>query len=428
MTKAHIPPPLRFLLAARRCELRGLEDLAKTCELVTLVSKLVHALQKERGYSNLYLCSGKDGLLPMLATLRSEAQGVEDEVRAFLARLETDATDATDKTRLFNGIAHALLRLDGLPGFRARIGARQVTAQEAGNAFTALIGSLLAVVFEAADSALDAGVTRTLAALLNFMQGKELSGQERAYGVMGYMDGYFTEARKSRMREYAEGQRRCFLTFEQYGPESALSCWAQVRQHEERIARMRLMVQQTSDTQPVDSGLAELWFDLCTERIDAMREVESLLAGALALQCRTRIAEVRKELHNHRLLLNRFTDTEHAADGPPPMLFNVQGRILDTPAPDGVGTDMERSILDVMREQTLRMQRANDALLQARGVLDERRRIEQAKWALVSHYGLSEQAAHDRLQRAAMDHGLSMSAIAGQVLDELGQRQGQDGK
>ncbi|MBX9764698.1 MAG: nitrate- and nitrite sensing domain-containing protein, partial [Pseudomonadaceae bacterium] len=52
-----MPATLRFMLAARRSELLGLEDLAQTCALVTRVSQLVHALQKERGYSNLYLSS-----------------------------------------------------------------------------------------------------------------------------------------------------------------------------------------------------------------------------------------------------------------------------------------------------------------------------------------------------------------------------------
>lgn len=49
MPQHAMPSTLRFLLAARRSELHGLEALASTCELATLVSKLVHVLQKERG-------------------------------------------------------------------------------------------------------------------------------------------------------------------------------------------------------------------------------------------------------------------------------------------------------------------------------------------------------------------------------------------
>ncbi|MGE8675229.1 MAG: ANTAR domain-containing protein [Achromobacter kerstersii] len=38
---------------------------------------------------------------------------------------------------------------------------------------------------------------------------------------------------------------------------------------------------------------------------------------------------------------------------------------------------------------------------------------------LISHYGLTEHAAHERLQRAAMDGGLSLSDVARQVIGEL---------
>ena len=48
---------LAFLVAARRCEIHDLEQLARSCELVQAVSELVHQLQGERGASNLYLAS-----------------------------------------------------------------------------------------------------------------------------------------------------------------------------------------------------------------------------------------------------------------------------------------------------------------------------------------------------------------------------------
>ncbi|ARP91523.1 antitermination regulator [Bordetella genomosp. 9] len=419
---AIMPPPLRFLLAARRSELHGLEALARTCDLVIRIGRLVHALQKERGASNLYLSGGDAGLLPMLAALRADAQDIEHEAREFLGRLEPDASRATDNARLLNGIAYALYRLDELPGLRARIRQRHIDAEDASQRFTALIASLLAIVFEAADSSLDPGITRTLVALLNFMQGKELCGQERAYGVMGYTAGYFSDARKSRMREFADSQARCFAVFEQYAPPALMDAWRELRQtHDDELGRMRGMVARTSESQPLDPSLATLWFDLCTARIDAMHGVETRLAQALASQCEARIAEMRDELRHHGRLLDVFAGRDaDRPDTPPAMLFNVQGRILGAPPPDGVGSDMERSLLDMLQEQTLRMQRANDALSEMRGLLDERRRIEKAKWVLAGHYRLSEQDAHERLQKMAMDNRLPLTEVARQVLAELG--------
>ena len=102
MAERHMPPPLRFLLAARRSELQGLEVLAATCDLVLRISALVHALQKERGYSNLTLCSAADRLQPVLAGLSSDAQAVEAGVRTFLDGLESDPAAGSGRARLLN--------------------------------------------------------------------------------------------------------------------------------------------------------------------------------------------------------------------------------------------------------------------------------------------------------------------------------------
>ncbi|WP_313697224.1 nitrate- and nitrite sensing domain-containing protein [Achromobacter sp.] len=418
MAERHMPPPLRFLLAARRSELQGLEVLAATCDLVLRISALVHALQKERGYSNLTLCSAADRLQPALAGLSSDAQAVETDVRAFLDGLEADTAAGSSRARLLNCIAYALFRLDELPALRREVRDRRIQVEDADTRFTQVIGSLLAVVFEAADSSLDPDVTRLLVALLNFMQGKELSGQERACGVMGFTAGWFDDARKARMLGLAANQARSFGVYTQYAQGAPLQAWDQVQQQAQPVQRMRDMAQHTSDAQRVDSGLAELWFDLCTARIDAMRHVETQLAQELAQQCARRIADTRQELDDRRLLLSRYTD--HASGRAPSMVFSVQSRILDVPPEDGVGSELERSILDMMREQTLRMQHADDALTSVRGALDDRKRIDRAKLLLISRYGLTEQAAHERLQRAAMDGGLSLADVARQIIAQLG--------
>ena len=419
MAERHMPPPLRFLLAARRSELHGLEALAGTCELVLKISALVHALQKERGYSNLTLCGDDARLLPALAGLSDAAGAVEADARAFLDGLETGAAAGAGRARLLNGIAYALFRLDELPRLRRQVRERRVPAHEADSRFTLVIASLLAVVVEAADSALDAGVTRNLVALLNFMQGKELSGQERACGVMGFTAGWFSDEQKARMLGLAANQARSFDSFAQYAQDAPLQCWEQARQHDPQVQRMRDMAQRTSDSQRVDGGLAGLWFDLCTARIDAMRDVETRLAHDLAQHCARRIAETRQQLDDRRLLLSRYAD--HASGRAPSLVFSVQSRILDAPPQDGVGKELERSILDMMREQALRMQRADDALSSVRGALDESKRIDRAKLLLISRYGLTEPAAHERLQRAAMDGGLSLAEAARRIVEQLGE-------
>ena len=48
---------LSFLLAARQCEITELEQLAQSSDVVGVIGRLTHALQRERGLANLYLAS-----------------------------------------------------------------------------------------------------------------------------------------------------------------------------------------------------------------------------------------------------------------------------------------------------------------------------------------------------------------------------------
>lgn len=412
MTRAG--PALRFLAAARQSELLALEQLARISDFVALLSELVHALQKERGYSNLYLCLRQDTLLTHLGGLCDAADECERAVRGFLDGMEQEG----GKARLYDAIAYALYRLDELPDLRWRVRRQRIDAEAASAAYTRLISSLLAVVFEAADASLDAGITRLLVALLNFMQGKELAGQERALGVTGYAAGYFDEARQARLDGLVGDQQRSFDTFERHAPSGIQRAWRQARRHDAAVARMRDMARRTGERHPVDPALGAVWFDVCTARIDAMRPIASGLTDLLAEECRQRIGQTRRDLRNHGLLRERLE--KQARGMAPAMLFSVQGRALNAPPPGGVGGEIERSILDILQAQREQMQKADEALAQARAALDDQKDLLRAKRLLMRTRRLSEPDAHAWLQRAAMQSGRTLIDVARQVLAAAG--------
>lgn len=414
MAEDTMPGALRFLLAARRCELQRLEDLVHTCELVSLISQLVHALQKERGYANIFL-GGLPVCLTDLDERSAQAIALEQAVRMHLDHLDADAVQGTDKARLFNRIAYVLYRLDELPALRRCVREQRLAAVDATSAFTRLIGGLLAVVFEAADTALDPDITRALVAMFNFMQGKELAGQERAGGVAGFSAGFFNETQQRQMQQFVDGQQRCFDVFCEYAEAPAIALWEALIGEDvtHQVQQLRLMGQRTHASARVDSALGEVWFALCTQRIDGMKRVESCLAQALLHQCRHSIALASADLENHRALFKRLDPLGTTAQ---PVLFSVQGSTLEDGPQDGVGTQLGRSILDVMHAQTQRLQELGDELNQARSTLNERKRIEQAKHLLMRQYQLSEQAAYEHLQRAAMDKHKRLIEVADLLL------------
>lgn len=413
-----MPPALRFMLAARRSELEGLEGLAHTCELVTLISQLVHALQRERGYSNMYLGSRASQHGEQLALHSNTAMAVERGVLDRLQALDPQSASAADRARLFNRIAYVLHGFDELPGLRRRIREHRIAAPDAMAALTRLIGGLLAVVFEAADTAIDPRVTRVLVALFNFMQGKELAGQERAVGVTGFCQGYFDQALHDRVEHLAHSQERCFQTFSEFADDTALQRWQQLctAPVAAQLLRLRLLALKTHAGEPVDPGLAELWFELHTQRIDDMRAVEDCLTENLLARCQRSIKQARADLDNHRALLQRMASLETTGTADQPRLFSVQASDLDSPPADAVSPQVGRSLLELLQAQTLRLQATNDELEQARRALNERKLVEQAKKLLMDQYQLEEAVAYSRLRQAAMDRGQRLVEVAQGVL------------
>ena len=67
----------RFLRSARLCRTRDLEQLAILCELVRELSGLIHALQKERGASSIFLGSTGTQFAERLAQRVAECRALE---------------------------------------------------------------------------------------------------------------------------------------------------------------------------------------------------------------------------------------------------------------------------------------------------------------------------------------------------------------
>lgn len=413
---------LYFFSAARKSELHGLEYFQIICALATSVCQLVHHLQKERGCSNLYLTGSSTATLELLQELQVSTLQQESLFSAQLCSIGNNLIEKDDRGRLLNTIACALYCLEGVPVLRERIVRKQMPAAAASAEFTVLIGNLQAVVFEAADIVLDADIIYGLVALFNVMQGKEFSGQERALGVLGFAQGIFDVSLRQHIQLCVEAQARSFTLFERYAPSEIMTLWAAVVPATEQVAALRKVGFSADKAGVLSAELANIWFDICSQRIDAMHIVEQALTVYIEDTCRKKIAQAKAALSQQHLQLGLLKEAVNVrADSG--RVFNVQVRPLNIAAQDGITCEFERSMLDILQEQQRLIQSRDEALQQARKALEERKQIERAKWLLVEHYKLSEASAHERLQRLAMDSGSSIVEVANQLLTRLAKKE-----
>ncbi|CAN7210659.1 MULTISPECIES: nitrate- and nitrite sensing domain-containing protein [unclassified Variovorax] len=412
---------LSFLMAALRCEIDALEQLARTSALVGTIGRLVHALQRERGISNVLLASRGHRFVSQRSEQIAECLRVEEAVRASFDQLEADAGRIGNGARLFSRIAWVLPGLEGLPELRRRVGALELSPAEATAAFVKLIAGLLAVVFEAADGATDPEISRQLVAMFNFMQGKEFAGQERACGAAAFASGHNDSARQQQWLHLIESQERCFQVFAEFSGARIAELWrssqspAQLAEQE----RLRRIACAAPAGVALDTELSQTWFDCCSRRIDAMQSIEERLAADLRRICEQKTSQARAELQAHDALLAKlareagtpaavFFDEQPAADAP----GHPQTMGSATP----YGRQLERSILEMVQEQSHRLQAMSDELDTVRAALNERKLVERAKGLLMAHRRLSEEEAHKMLRQTAMSQNRRLVDVAESVL------------
>ena len=396
---------LSFLLAARECEIAELEQLAQSSDVVGEIGRLTHALQRERGLTNLFLASRGAQSRDLRLQQVEECRRFEQQVRSRLDELDTDASRVPHGARLFSRIAVALHALDGLTELRSRVVAQGLSAQDASSAISKVIAALLAVVFEWADSATEPEISRALVAQFNLMQGKEFAGQERAFGAAVLASGSIDASTQQQWRHLIDSQQRCFQVFAEFTDFTDADVLAaeQACQDPRTLAELERLrrIGYTVTGEAPDTRLSQAWYDCCTRRIDAMKNLEDLLAAKLKRLCEHTIARARTDLRNQQDLLNALASQAEAAHPGEPALY---------------GPQLERSILGMVQEQSARIQAMSNELDTVRATLNERKVVERAKGLLMAHRQLTEEEAYKALRQMAMNQNRRLLEVAEAVL------------
>lgn len=421
---------LHFLVTAKHCEIADLTHLTQTASLVDTTARLVHGLQRERGLSNLYLAPGGESVLAPLQAQVNHCLSLEDDLRTRYESLGIPTGRPGHGARLFNRVAYAVQGLDAVATLRDRVASRQWQAPQATAGYVKLIASLLAVVFEAADSAADPDVSRLLVTLFNFMQGKELTGQERALGSALFASGQADAGQQQRWLHIIDSQARCFQISQEFANSDAL---AHMRNHDAThvladIEHLRRVGCTTPPGHTLDTAHSPRWFELCTHRMDAMRTCEEQLVATLLALCETKMQAARQDIAQWTTLQKQSLATPLPQPGAAATGFfdATWPTAASTPSAQGAGqplaTDathgplLGKTILDLVHEQAQRLQTMEAELDTARASLHERKVIERAKGLLMAHRHLTEDGAHKLMRQTAMHQGKKMLDVAQAIL------------
>ena len=139
-----------------------------------------------------------------------------------------------------------------------------------------------------------------------------------------------------------------------------------------------------------------------------MKTVEDRLAADLRALCERKTAQSRAELQDYQQLLDTLAPQAAA------LFFDDAD--AQAAAPAQFGRHLERSVLDMVQEQSHRLQAMSDELETVRASLNERKIVERAKGLLMAHRRLSEEEAHKMLRQTAMNQKRRLVDVAESML------------
>jgi Nitrate and nitrite sensing/ANTAR domain len=235
------------------------------------------------------------------------------------------------------------------------------------------------------DSIDDPHIAGRFVALYSLMQGKELVGQERALGAIGFTLGFFSEETRQSLVDRIDGQQACFEVFLSHSQADVQTTFALNCQPDRETEQLRRLA---CTRQPgADNGhAARNWFALQTARLEHLRTLEEIVIADLMLA-------VDERLHHQQHVREQEDDNDD----------------LVTLYPD-------KPLLPLVRQQAREIEQLSRQLASLRDTLDARKTIDKAKSVLMTYQQMSEEQAWTALRKMAMDKNQRMVDIAKALL------------
>ncbi len=116
------------------------------------------------------------------------------------------------------------------------------------------------------------------------------------------------------------------------------------------------------------------------------------------------------------VMFTNDSDTSHVKDA---VAAGVSAYIVAGLSPERIRPILDVAMARFQHEQALRQELAStrSELDELSAELKDRKVIDRAKGLLMQRQGLSEQAAYEKLRKAAMDKGLKLAEVAQRMLD-----------
>ncbi len=258
-----------------------MESVQTLAQLAVKVSALVHETQKERGATAGFLGSKGTKFVTELPAQRLNTDGKRSELKSYLADFDASAYSSEFQSQL----SDALGRLEDLDSKRSAVSAMSIPAGKAIGYYTGMNGAFLGIIDRMTKLSDNGDVTRVIASYVNFLQGKERAGVERAVMSNTFARDSFGPGMFKKFGTLVSQQDTYASVFKSLASNEATQYFSDKMNGSAvgEVASMRKVAYAKANEGGfgIDAGV---WFKTITAKINLLKDVENWLSDDLIKQ------------------------------------------------------------------------------------------------------------------------------------------------
>lgn len=411
--------PDHTILLAKQRHIAELEGLSTCTGLIETISLVIHQLQAERGASCLFLASSGQRFGNERGDIIAENQNLEVQFRAALQRHLADHAQVPAKQLTL--LAWTLLGFDQLTSLRHQITLQRISFHDCIQSYNRFIGSLISLIFDITDNAVNSRISTYMLALYNLVQGKEFAGQERAVGSYLFGSGTAQQEHQHKLLELVALQDRHFESFCQFGGDPMRQAWASAMAspHAHKHQQFRHKLTQAKDGQALQAQDGKPWFELCSQRLADIWQIQCQLIKDMHDTLETLVSDAKADLERTRQYLQQLRQQPAPSPTMDNAFFNLSIPVENAytfQAHDPLHPYPMESIVSLLQQQSQQIAEIENELSETKKALTERKQIERAKGQLMSKLGISEVEAYKIMRSTAMEQNRKIIDVADNIL------------
>jgi methyl-accepting chemotaxis protein len=280
-------------LLEKRATATATTNVLTVIETAPSISNLIHEVQRERGASVTFVNSKGQQLGDVMRNQRSATDKAAETWRRQIATVDREALGSTF-VKIFS---EAETALNSLVATRSNMDQLSISGPDTVRYFTQLIAQLVST----ADALgfIDPVTIRQASAFAALLKRKEMTGQERANGALGFSTGQFSPQlvqTLTRLGGQQDAQNALFALNASAAQASAVNAVMQGPVVDE-MQRMRTVALASAADPAVAKTVSGVqWFETATKYIDLLKIAEDKFVAEFLVMARAANDEVRRSL------------------------------------------------------------------------------------------------------------------------------------